>query len=104
MRCTLDPALRSSRGPPPALLQVTLFERIPSEVLPPVAAETGVLRRHCKVDPVAFFRAVTLEAGSYLRRFAEQLRFVDPQKAPKTLCSCSSFHDRFTPERVEILH
>ena len=83
---------------------MTLFERIPSEVLSPIAAETGFLRRHRKVDPVAFFRAVTLEAGAYLRRFVEQLRFVDTQKTPKALCSCSSFHDRFAPERVGILH
>ena len=96
---------RSHRGaPPPTLLQDTLLELFPTEVLQRIAEETGFIQRHRKVDPVAFFWAVTLEAGVYLQRSLEQLRFVYNQKAPKPLYSYSSFYDRFTPELVEFLH
>ena len=86
------------------MLQDTLLELFPSEVLQRIAEETGFIQRHRKVDPVAFFWAVTLEAGVYLQRSLEQLRFVYNQKAPKPLYSYASFYDRFTPELVEFLH
>ena len=92
------------RAPLPTLLQDTLLELFPSEVLQRIAEETGFIQRHRKVDPVAFFWAVTLEAGVYLQRSLEQLRFAYNQKAPKPLFSYSSFYDRFTPELVEFLH
>jgi putative transposase len=96
---------RGHRGaPPPTLLQDTLLELFPSEVIQRIAEESGFIQRHRKVDPVAFFWAVTLEAGVYLQRSLEQLRFVYNQKAPKPLYSYSSFYDRFTPELVEFLH
>jgi IS4 transposase len=88
----------------PTLLQDTLLELFPSDVLQRIAEETGFVRRHRKVDPAAFFWAVTLEAGVYLQRSLEQLRFVYNQKAPKPLYSYASFYDRFTPELVEFLH
>jgi len=91
-------------GPPPTLLQDTLLELFPTEVLQRIAKDSGFIQRHRKVDPVAFFWAVTLEAGVYLQRSLEQLRFVYNQKAPKPLHSYSSFYDRFTPELVEFLH
>jgi len=104
MRRTSDRAPRDPRGPPPTLLQDTLLELFPSEVLQRIAEETGFVRRHRKVDPVAFFWAISLEAGVYLQRSLEQLRFVYNHKAPKPLYSYASFYDRFTPELVEFLH
>lgn len=93
-----------SRGPPPTLLQDTLLELFPSKVLEKIAEDSGFIKRHRKVDPVAFFWAVTLEAGVYLQRSLEQLRFVYNQKATEPLYSYASFYDRFTPELVEFLH
>jgi putative transposase len=80
------------------------LELFPSKVLQNLAEESGFVKRHRKVDPVAFFWAVTLEAGVYLQRSLEQLRFVYNQKAAKPLYSYASFYDRFTPELVEFLH
>jgi putative transposase len=89
---------------PPTLLQDTLLELYPSEVLTRLAEESGFIRRYRKVDPVAFFWAVTLEAGVYLQRSLDQLRHVYNRKAAKPLHSYASFYDRFTPELVEFLH
>ncbi len=68
-----------------------------------VTKETGFVRRHRTVDPAAFFWAVTLEAGVYLQRSLEPLRFVHNPKTPKPLDSYASFYDRFTLELVEFL-
>jgi putative transposase len=96
---------RDRRGaPPPTLLQDTLLELYPSEVLTRLAKESGFIRRYRKVDPVAFFWAVTLEAGVYLQRSLDQLRHVYNERAAKPLHSYASFYDRFTPELVEFLH
>ncbi len=89
---------------PPTLLQDTLLELFPPKVLRRLAQDSGFIQRHRKVDPVAFFWAVTLEAGVYLQRSLEQLRFAYNHKAPKPLYSYASFYDRFTPELVEFLH
>jgi putative transposase len=91
-------------SPPPTLLQDTLLGLYPSEVLTRLAEESGFIRRYRKVDPVAFFWAVTLEAGVYLQRSLDQLRHVYNRKAAKPLHSYASFYDRFTPELVEFLH
>lgn len=91
-------------APPPTLLQDTLLELYPSEVLTRLAEESGFIRRYRKVDPVAFFWAVTLEAGVYLQRSLDQLRHVYNERAAKPLHSYASFYDRFTPELVEFLH
>jgi len=97
--------VRGRRGaPPPTLLQDTLLELYPSEVLTRLAEESGFIRRYRKVDPVAFFWAVTLEAGVYLQRSLDQLRHVYNERAAKPLHSYASFYDRFTPELVEFLH
>ena len=75
-----------SRAPPPTLLQDTLLELFPSEVLQHLADKSGFVKRHRKVDPVAFFWAVTLEAGVYLQRSLEQLStapVIWPVSAPK---------------------
>ncbi len=96
---------RARRGAlPPTLLQDTLLELFPAAILTRLAEESGFVRRYRKVDPVAFFWAVTLEAGAYLQRSLDQLRHVYNQKAAKPLHSYSSFYDRFTPELVEFLH
>jgi putative transposase len=96
---------RSHRGaPPPTLLQDTLLELYPSVLLTRLAEESGFIRRYRKVDPVAFFWAVTLEAGVYLQRSLDQLRHVYNERAAKPLHSYASFYDRFTPELVEFLH
>lgn len=89
---------------PPTLLQDTLLELYPSDVFLHLAEESGFIRRYRKVDPVAFFWGVTLEAGVYLQRFLDQLRHVYNQQAAKPLHSYASFYDRFTPELVEFLH
>ena len=104
MRRTSDRARTAVRGPPPTLLQDTLLELYPSEVLTRLAEESGFIRRYRKVDPVAFFWAVTLEAGVYLQRSLDQLRHVYNERAAKPLHSYASFYDRFTPELVEFLH
>ncbi len=88
---------------PPTLLQDALLELFPSEVLTRLAEESGFIRRYRKVDPVAFFWAVTLEAGVYLQRSLDQLRHVYNERAAKPLHSYASFYDRFTPELVEFL-
>jgi putative transposase len=94
---------KRSRGSP-TLLQDTLLELFPSDVLQRLAEQSGFIRRYRKVDPVAFFWAVTLEAGVYLQRSLDQLRHVYNERAAKPLHSYASFYDRFTPELVEFLH
>ncbi|MFZ0699569.1 MAG: IS4 family transposase [Thermoplasmata archaeon] len=89
---------------PPTLLQDTLLELHPSEVRTQLAEQSGFIRRYRKVDPVAFFWAVTLEAGVYLQRSLDQLRHVDNERAAKPLHCYASFYDRFTPELVQFLH
>ncbi len=89
---------------PPTLLQDTLLELFPPKVLRRLAKESGFIQRHRKVDPVAFFWAVTLEAGVELERSLEHLRRAYNHKASKPLYSYASFYDRFTPELVEFLH
>ncbi len=89
---------------PPTLLQDTLLELYPSAVLTRFAEQSGFVRRYRKLDPVAFFWAVTLEAGVYLQRSLDQLRHVYNEKAAKPIHSYASFYDRFTPELVEFLH
>jgi len=81
-----------------------LVELYPSEVLTRLAEESGFIRRYRKIDPVAFFWAVTLEAGVYLQRSLDQLRHVYNEQAAKPIHSYASFYDRFTPELVEFLH
>jgi hypothetical protein len=58
------------------LLQDTLLELYPAETLTRLAEHSGFIRRYRKVDPVAFFWAVTLEAGVYLQRSLDQFRHV----------------------------
>jgi putative transposase len=95
---------RTRRGAlPPTLLQDTLLELYPSDALTRLAEESGFVRRYRKVDPVAFFWAVTLEAGVYLQRSLDQLRHVYNDRAAKPLHSYASFYNRFTPELVEFL-
>ncbi len=89
---------------PPTLIHDTLLELFPAAVLRRLAEESGFIRRHRKVDPVAFFWAVALEAGVYLQRSLDQLRHVYNDRAAKPLHSYASFYDRFTPELVEFLH
>jgi putative transposase len=81
-----------------------LLELYPSDTLTRLAEESGFIGRYRKVDPVAFFWAVTLEAGVYLQRSLDQLRHVYNERAAKPLHSYASFYDRFTPELVEFLH
>jgi putative transposase len=104
MRRPSDRAFRSSRGPPPTLLQDALLELFPSEVLQRIAEESEFIRRYRKVDPVAFFWAVALEAGVYIQRSLDQLRHVNNERAAKPIHNCASFYDRFTPELAEFLH
>ncbi|MGA7923340.1 MAG: IS4 family transposase, partial [Thermoplasmata archaeon] len=95
---------RPRRGTlPSTFLQDTLLELFPSNVLTRLAKESGFIQRHRKVDPVAFFWAVTLEAGVYLQRSLDQLRHVYKDRAAKPLHSYASFYNRFTPELVKFL-
>jgi putative transposase len=96
---------RGRRGAlPPNILQDTLLELYPPEVLTRLAEESGFIRRYRKIDPVAFFWAVTLEAGVYLQRSLDQLRHVYNERAARPIHSYASFYDRFTPELVVFLH
>jgi IS4 transposase len=97
-------ARRRPSSLPPTLLQDTLLELYPARTLTRLAEQSGFIRRYRKVDPVAFFWAVTLEAGVYLQRSLDQLRHVYNERAAKPLHSYASFYDRFTPELVEFLH
>ncbi len=89
---------------PRTLLQDTLLELYPSEALIRLAEGSGFVCRYRKLDPVAFFWAVTPEAGVYLQRSLDRLRHVYNQKAARPIHSYASFYDRFTPELVEFLH
>ena len=90
---------RAIAGPPPRYPPRTHL----TEVLQRLAHESGFVRCHRKIDPVAFFWAVTLEAGVYLQRSLDQLRHVYNECAARPLHSYASFYDRFTPELVDFL-
>lgn len=95
---------RSSHPLPPTLLQDTLLELYPSDTLTRSAEESGFIRRHRKVDPVAFFRAVVFEGEIHHQRSLEQLRYAYNLQEVRPLSSYASFYERFTPELVEFLH
>lgn len=103
----MPPAVPPRGAPPPTVLLDTLTELFPAEVLLRFAEESGFVQRYRKLDPVAFFwavtLAVTLEAGIYLQRSLDQLRIAYNEKTAKPLHSYASFYDRFTPELIEFL-
>lgn len=98
------PRTTTPRGaPPPTVLLDTLLELFPDPILRRFAVQSGFVQRYRKLDPVAFFWAVTLEAGVYLQRSLDQLRLVYNERAAQPLHSYASFYDRFTPELIEFL-
>lgn len=98
------PPISPPRGaPPPTVLLDTLTELFPNQTLLRLAEQSGFVQRYRKLDPVAFFWAVALEAGVQLQRSLDQLRIVYNGRAPKPLHSYASFYDRFTPELVNFL-
>lgn len=99
----MPPSVPPRGAPPPTVLLDTLLELFPDEVLLRFAEQSGFVQRYRKLDPVAFFWAVTLEAGVYLQRSLDQLRIAYNGKAAQPLHSYASFYDRFTPELIEFL-
>jgi putative transposase len=79
---------------------VTLF---PPRVVQRIARESGFVRRHRKLDPVAFLYTLAFETGPQLQRTLEALRDAYNKQTPDPILSAGGFYERFTPELVEFL-
>jgi len=75
----------------------------PPRVIQRIARESGFIRRHRKLDPVAFLYTLAFETGPQLQRTIEALRDAYNKRTPDPILSAGGFHDRFTPELVEFL-
>jgi hypothetical protein len=76
---------------------------LPPRVVQRIARESGFVRRHRKLDPVAFLYTLALETGPQLQRTLEALRDAYNQQTPDPILSAGGFYERFTPELVEFL-
>jgi IS4 transposase len=79
---------------------VALF---PPRVVQRIARESGFVRRHRKLDPVAFLYTLAFETGPQLQRTLEALRDAYNKQTPDPILSAGGFYERFTPELVEFL-
>jgi putative transposase len=79
---------------------LTLF---PPHVVQRIARESGFVRRHRKLDPVAFLYTLAFETGPQLYRTLEALRDAYNKRTPDPILSAGGFYERFTPELVEFL-
>ncbi|MGI0130645.1 MAG: IS4 family transposase [Thermoplasmata archaeon] len=79
---------------------VTLF---PPRVIQRIARESGFVRRHRKLDPVAFLYTLAFETGPQLQRTLAALRDVYNKRTPDPILSAGGFYERFTPQLVEFL-
>ena len=79
---------------------LTLF---PPRVIQRIARESGFIRRHRKLDPVAFLYTLAFDTGPQLQRTVEALRDAYNKRTPDPILSAGGFHGRFTPELVEFL-
>jgi putative transposase len=83
-------------------LRTALSRMFPAALLRRLAQETGMVRRHRRVDPVKLFWVLTLTLGSGRERsFAELRRSY--QRVTGTRLSASSFYNRFTPAFTRFL-
>jgi putative transposase len=99
----------NSRGRPPAeraqaddYLEAFL-DLLPPRVIQRIARESGFVRRHRKLDPVAFLCTLAFETGPQLQRTLEALRDAYNKRTPDPILSAGGFYERFTPELVEFL-
>lgn len=79
---------------------VTLF---PPRVIQRIARESGFVRRHRKLDPVAFLYTLAFDTGPQLYHTLEALRDAYNKRTPDPILSAGGFYERFTPELVEFL-
>ena len=79
---------------------VALF---PTRVVQRRARESGFVRRHRRLDPVAFRYPLAFETGPLLQRTLAVLRAVDQKRSPDPILRTGGFYERFTPPRVEFL-
>jgi len=75
----------------------------PPRVVQRIARESGFVRRHRKLDPVAFLYTLAFETGPQLQRTLEGLRDAYNKQTPDPILSAGGFYERFTPELVEFL-
>ncbi len=96
-----SPAL-ADRAKPDDYLEafVALF---PPRVVQRIARESGFVRRHRKLDPVAFLYTLAFETGPQLQRTLAALRDVYNKRTPDPILSAGGFYERFTPQLVEFL-
>jgi len=99
----------NSRGRPPAeRAQADDYLEAFLDLFPPrgiqrIARESGFVRRHRKLDPVAFLYTLAFETGPQLQRTLEALRDAYNKRTPDPILSAGGFYERFIPELVEFL-
>jgi putative transposase len=76
---------------------------LPPRVILRIARESGFVRRHRKLDPVAFLYTLAFETGPQLQRTVDALREAYNKRTPDPILSMGGFYERFTPELVEFL-
>jgi putative transposase len=75
----------------------------PPRVIQQVSRESGFVRRHRKLDPVAFLYTLAFDTGPQLQRTVEALREAYNERTPDPILSMGGFYERFAPELVEFL-
>ncbi|MGC2034455.1 MAG: IS4 family transposase [Thermoplasmata archaeon] len=75
----------------------------PPRVVQRIARESGFVRRHRKLDPVAFLYTLAFETGPQLQRTLDGLRDAYNKRTPDPILSTGGSYERFTPELVEFL-
>ena len=101
---------RSKRGTLPSTSHATpddyleaFLTLLPPRVILRIARESGFVRRHRKLDPVAFLYTLAFETGPQLQRTVDALREAYNKRTPDPILSMGGFYERFTPELVEFL-
>jgi len=101
---------RARRSRPPRISTATpddyldaFVSLFPPRVVQRIARESGFVRRHRKLDPVAFLYTLAFETGPQLQRTLEALRHAYNRRAPDPILSMGGFYERFTPDLVEFL-
>ena len=83
-------------------LRTALSRMFPAALLRRLARETGMVRRHRRVDPVKLFWVLILTLGTGRERSFADLRR-SYQRVTGTRLSASSFYNRFTPAFTRFL-
>jgi putative transposase len=99
---------RNHRRPPPLGAQPEDYLEGFLALFPPkeirrLAKESGFIKRHRKLDPVAFLYALAFDTGPKLQRTLDGLRDAYNKRTPDPILSAGGFYERFTPELVEFL-